>query len=268
MGIVSNVSTRDTRDHSKSHGDADDPPPTIDQQDVTDESAADATHDRHLTVTPLTGVLIATVLLMGGAVAAIVIGSQLHSKSHSSARTASSQSVPQIPSRGTSGAGGVGGATTLLNLPRQGFSLRYPAAWTPVNESNGSTGGSGSTVASESAVLQISGLNAFSIRTFALQKPVSRPQLADMRAVTDAILSTPGAKLTILDVQSVEVGGLPAVYYLYYFPSGQHQGIHAHYFIFNGARMYSLVFQVVPPSQFPTYAAAFDAVVASFRVSS
>lgn len=156
----------------------------------------------------------------------------------------------------------------MLNLPSQGFSLRYPGAWTRVSDGGGSTSTPGSTTQDTPTVLQISGENAVSIRTFGLQRPVSNPQLADMRAVTDAILSTPSAKLTILDVRPVEVGGLPAVYYLYYFPSGHQQGIHAHYFVFNGARMYSLVFQVVPPSQFPTYAAAFDAVVASFRVSS
>lgn len=268
MGIVSIGSTRGLRDHSISPGDADDPPPPIDHQDGTGESTADAKHDRHLTVSPLTGVILATVLLLGGAAASVVVVSELHSKSRSSASAASAQSAPQSPSLGASGAGAPGGPTTLLDLPSQGFSLRYPAAWTRVNESNGSTGGSGSTADSAPTILQISNENAVSIRTFSLQKPVSNPQLADMRAVTDAILSTPGAKLTILEVRSVEVGGLPAVYYLYYFPSGQQQGIHAHYFVFNGARMYSMVFQVVPPSQFPTYAAAFDAVVASFRVSS
>jgi hypothetical protein len=268
MGIVSTVSTKGLRDHSKSPGDADDPLPAIDQQDEVDESATGAKRNRHLTVSPLAGVILAAALLLGGAAVSVVVGWQLHAKGRSSATTASAQTVPHSPSPGASGAGVSGGPTALLDLPSQGFSLRYPAAWTRVSEGTSSTGGSGSTADSESTVLRISDQNAFSIRTFALQKPVSNPQLADMRAVTDAILSTPGAKLTIIDVQSVEVGGLPAVYYLYYFPSGQQQGIHAHYFVFNGARMYSMVFQVVPPSQFPTYAAAFDAVVASFRVSS
>jgi hypothetical protein len=268
MGIVSIVSTRGLPDRNTSPDDADDSPRPIDLDDETGESAPVVKPDRHLTVTPLTGVFVTVVLLLGGAAAAVAVGSELHSENRSPASTSSAQPAPGNPSHGASAAGAsVAGTTTMLDLPSQGFSLRYPAAWKRVSD-GGATGTPGSTTQNTPTMLQISGENAVSIRTFSLQKPVSNPQLADMRAVTDAILSTPGAKLTILDVRPVEVGGLPAVYYLYYFPSGQQQGIHAHYFVFNGARMYSMVFQVVPPSQFPTYAAAFDAVVASFRVSS
>jgi len=149
------------------------------------------------------------------------------------------------------------GLTTLRDT-RAGYELRYPDAWTEVRGTVMSAGAGGH-------VLRIGGRNAFSVHEFPLERPVTVSDLADMRAVTDAILSTPEAKLTVLDVRQVEVADRPTMYYLYYFPAGKQRGIHAHYFIFDGARMQTLVFQVVPASHFADYAYDFDQVVASFK---
>jgi hypothetical protein len=140
-----------------------------------------------------------------------------------------------------------------------GYQVMYPDTWTEVTDAAGIAGGS------DGHVIRIVDKNAFSIRTFPLQQAVSTTSLGDMRAVTDAILSNPDAKLTVLDVRQVKVNGLPTVYYLYYFPDGNQRGVHAHYFVFNGKKMHALVFQVVPDGAFDDYAAQFDRVLASFK---
>lgn len=143
---------------------------------------------------------------------------------------------------------------------KAGYQVMYPDTWTEVTDAAGIVGGS------DGHIIRISDKNAFSIRTFPLQQAVSTTtRLSDMRAVTDAILSNPDAKLTVLDVRQVKVNGLPAVYYLYYFPDGNQRGVHAHYFVFDGKKMHALVFQVVPDGAFDDYAAQFDRVLASFK---
>jgi len=113
-------------------------------------------------------------------------------------------------------------------------------------------------------VVRIDAHSAFSIRTLPLQHAAEMADLGDLRAVTDAILSSPDADITVIDVREIELAGLPAVYYLYYFRDGDQRGIHAHYFIFDGRKLTTLVFQVVPASRFADYASSFDQVVASF----
>ncbi|WP_156392318.1 MULTISPECIES: PsbP-related protein [unclassified Nocardioides] len=145
-----------------------------------------------------------------------------------------------------------------LNDPVAGYHLEYPATWAEVASADTPAGPDGH-------VVRIAGENAMSIRTFALERPVEASAVADMRAVTDAILSSPKAQLTVLDVRETEVAGLPTIYYLYYFPAGSQRGIHAHYFIFDRTKMHALIFQVVPDADFADYAKQFDQVVASFK---
>lgn len=149
-------------------------------------------------------------------------------------------------------------STTRLRDVREGYRIDHPSSWTEVADGTRDAG------SLHDHVFRITGRNAFSIGALRLQRPVSVSTLSDMRAVTDAILSSPSARLKVLDVRDVRVAGLPAIYYLYYFPAGRQHGVHAHYFIFDGTRMYTLVFQVVPAARFARYADQFDHVVASF----
>jgi hypothetical protein len=274
MGIVS-MSTREARSHVKSAGDVDDPLPGLDEELglVEDrDHVAPARLRRHLRSTPLIAVVVGVVMLG----VAIGLGELFaESPSPSTPATGSTASrgerdAPYERPRGEPGAGDEAAgspAQATLEVARLGYALDYPSQWQLVDDRD-IAGEHPPGAGGDPQVLRISGRNAFSVRTFELARPVTRPDLTDMRAVTDAILSTPGAKLTVLDVRETQVGGLPAVYYLYYFPSGRVQGIHAHYFVFDRARMYSLVFQVVPAARFPAFAAQFDAVVASFRAIS
>jgi hypothetical protein len=145
-------------------------------------------------------------------------------------------------------------APTTVSTEQAGFRVSVPAAWrrTPIPEG---------------LLLQIAGENAVSIKRTTLAHEVDAADLDAVRAVTDAALSTPDAHLTILKSEATSVGGLPGVYYLYSFPSGQRQGAHTHYFLFAGRDMFTLVFQALPATDFPALASSFDAVVDSFRVS-
>jgi len=138
--------------------------------------------------------------------------------------------------------------------PSLGFSLTYPRTWQRLNSS------------AESVVLRVTESDAVSIRRFGLESPIDASNLGDVKAVTDGILDSPDAKLTMLQTEQVKVHDLIGVYYLYSFPLHGGQGVHAHYFLFKGSAMYSLVFQAGSASRFEQLAPTFDAVSASFRV--
>jgi hypothetical protein len=134
------------------------------------------------------------------------------------------------------------------------FTISYPRTWTRAAGDSGTL------------VLAIGGQNALSVRRFPLQQEVKPTDVDDMRSVTDAILSTPSAHLTVLADQPVTVNGLTGLYYLYYFPNEGGQGVHAHYFLFQGQALFTMVFQVVPAADFQKFADTFDAVAKSFQV--
>lgn len=94
-------------------------------------------------------------------------------------------------------------------------------------------------------------------------------QLADAQRFTDQIV-TGGQDVELLAQPArIELDGLPGWYYFYTFedgPSGR-QGVHAHYFLFEGPTMFSLVFQTLPADRFVELAPTFDAVAASFAVT-
>lgn len=94
-------------------------------------------------------------------------------------------------------------------------------------------------------------------------------QLADAQRFTDRIV-TGGQDVELLAQPArIELDGLPGWYYFYTFvdgPSGQ-RGVHAHYFVFDGPTMFSLVFQTLPADRFVDLAPTFDAVAASFAVT-
>ena len=63
------------------------------------------------------------------------------------------------------------------------------------------------------------------------------------------------------------LGGLPGWLYIYSFrdsATGQ-RGAHAHYFLFRGKTMITLVFQTVPSERFATYSPLFDRIAGTFK---
>jgi hypothetical protein len=135
------------------------------------------------------------------------------------------------------------------------YRISYPGRWRRTTD------------AERGLVLHVGGRDAVSVREFHLTAPVDTGNVADMRAVTDAILSAPSAHLSVLESQVVRIGRLSGLYYLYYFPAGEQRGVHAHYFLFSGKRMFTLVFQALPVADFQALAKTFDAVSGSFAVT-
>jgi len=136
------------------------------------------------------------------------------------------------------------------------YRISYPRGWQKTTNADGGL------------VLHVRGRDAVSVHEFALAAQVNTQNVSDMRAVTDAILSAPNAHLTVLESQVVRVAALSGLYYLYYFPAGDQRGVHAHYFLFSGARMFTLVFQTLPATDFQRLAKTFDAVAETFTVTS
>ncbi|MDP9403364.1 MAG: hypothetical protein M3P85_08515, partial [Actinomycetota bacterium] len=69
--------------------------------------------------------------------------------------------------------------------------------------------------------------------------------------------------------------GAPGYYYLYTFEEEVNtdagprkvQGVHAHYFVFQGRRVVALVFQALPTANFDRLARTFDAMAESFKIT-
>lgn len=137
--------------------------------------------------------------------------------------------------------------------PDGGFTISYPGQWQVVPNTG------------VSLLLSAGGNDALSIREVTLQQAVDTKNVDSIKAVTDAILSTPSAQLQVLLARPITIGGIGGYYYLYTFPSGKDRGVHAHYFLFQGRKLSMLVFQALPSSDFQGLAPVFDQVSASFR---
>ncbi|HZE67643.1 MAG TPA: hypothetical protein VE081_13480 [Sporichthyaceae bacterium] len=155
------------------------------------------------------------------------------------------------PSAARSTAAGPAGLRTYTDHDH-GFAVSFPAAWQPTPTDNG-------------LLLAISGGDAVNIHRTVLAHPIDAGNIAELRAVTDAVLDTPSAHLTILKSAPTQLGGLPGMYYLYAFSAGAQRGAHTHYFAFAGRDMYTVVCQALPAADFGPLATDFDAVVSSFR---
>jgi hypothetical protein len=146
---------------------------------------------------------------------------------------------------------------TAFNDPATGTRLSFPKAWTrlPTTDSE----------ADIRLALSAGGSDLVLLRVIPLQSEVTAANLGDLKAVTDAVVS--GGKVQVLQQQQVEVNGLPGYYYLYTYTDAQNgqQGVHAHYFLFQGKKMNSIVFQAEPTSDFQRLATTFDQVANSFH---
>lgn len=140
----------------------------------------------------------------------------------------------------------------LHRNPGGGFTLEHPAGWRPEVIRGG-------------VLLRIGGRDAVTVQRTELAKAVDTANVAQLRAVTDAVLSSPEADLRVLQAAPTTLGGLPGIHYLYTFSAPGARGVHTHWFAFHGRTMYTLVFQALPDSGFAALAPAFDAVAASFR---
>ncbi len=197
-------------------------------------------------------VLIAIVAAVALAAGAYVLGQ----------RQADKAAAPQGGNKTTSStAFKVPADYTTFNDPATGVKLSVPKDWVPYSTVN----------LPDKALRLLTGIpntgDSVSLRVNSYESEVTAANVGDQKAVFDSLLGD--EKITILVNQTVSIGGLPALFYVYRFTdqaSGQ-AGIHAHFFVFQGRKMVSMIFQALPEDRYKLLAPVFDKVASSLQVA-
>ena len=150
---------------------------------------------------------------------------------------------------------------------KMGFSVKYPGSWKRVTRADPEV----------RLLARDAALDSLLVRVARTPAPFP-PNLTgeEAKAVADVVLKRDTfAPAQILKEQPLNVNGSPGYYYLYTFEeevktstgTKKVQGVHAHYLIFQGRRVFVLVFQALPTANFDHLAKTFDAMAESFRIS-
>ncbi|HWE12192.1 MAG TPA: hypothetical protein VG365_01695 [Solirubrobacteraceae bacterium] len=150
---------------------------------------------------------------------------------------------------------------TTFKDPAGVFEGGYPSNWQRIP-----TGGQ--------FILLAKGPNgaSYEVAKTTLSAAVNATNLGAAKPLTQRIVkSGPQVKLLTLRYAQpgvVSIGGLPGLLYLYTFvdPTTGETGAHAHYFLFDGKTMITLVFQSLPSNNFTSLAPEFDHIARTFRV--
>jgi hypothetical protein len=188
------------------------------------------------------GVLVLVVVLLG--VSAYVIVNAL-----------SSSSPPKRPSSSSSTAN-----YRKFKDPAGVFEGAYPPTWRSVPTVN------------RTFVLLAEGPNgaSYEVAKTMLTAPVNATNLGAAEKLTNRVVKS-GYHVKLLRApEQVLLGGLPGLLYLYTFtdPATGEEGAHAHYFLFDGKEMITLVFQSLPSSNFLSQASLFTKIASTFHVLS
>ncbi len=145
--------------------------------------------------------------------------------------------------------------------PAGAFEGSYPPSWKRA------------AVSRPGDVLLATGPNgaSFQVAKTSITAPVNATNLAAAKKLTDRVVRS-GPQVKLLTTRfhqpaQVSIGGLPGYLYLYTFvdPTTGETGAHAHYFVFEGKTMITLVFQALPSTNFRTLAPLFDRIASTFR---
>lgn len=155
----------------------------------------------------------------------------------------------------------VAAAYATFRDPTGLFQGGYPSTWKVVQTNN------------PADILLAEGPNgaSYQVAKTPLTAAVNATNLVAAKKLTDRIVSRgPGVKLvktTYHQPGQVSIGGLPGYLYLYTFvdPTTGETGAHAHYFLFDGKTMITLVFQSLPSNNFVALAPIFDHMASTFR---
>jgi hypothetical protein len=147
--------------------------------------------------------------------------------------------------------------------PAGAFEIGYPRTWARVP-----------TASSQYALLAEGPDGAsYEVATTKLTAPVTAANLSAAEPLATRVLKQ-GKDVKLLKtryrqpiVASNLLGGLPGLLYIYTFKATNGEmGAHAHYFVFNGKELITLVFQVLPSTNFVSLSHLFDQIATTFHV--
>lgn len=166
--------------------------------------------------------------------------------------------IPQEPVQPAPTPADVGDFTEFRD-EEWGFAVSYPSSWEQVATDDPST----------RLLTTLNGAHSILVRAVTLDAEISEDDLADVRAFTDPIVLDGEGVEVLAEPSGVVVGGLPGIYYLYTFTdaaSGE-EGVHLHYFLFDGDTMITIVLQALPSTDLDPLAPTFQTVIESFDAS-
>jgi len=143
---------------------------------------------------------------------------------------------------------------------RDNLSISYPASWQRIGSSD-----------PEVALVSGTAEASLLMRTTRLGTKVGPESLDSAKKLTDGLVMKGEQVKQLRPPRRIDnLGGLPGWLYIYSFQeaaTGQ-RGAHAHYFLFRGETLITLVFQTVPSERFATYAQLFDRLASTFKAKS
>lgn len=170
------------------------------------------------------------------------------------------QSVAPAPHRHVASRSATASGLTTVKAPDGRFTIGYPSSWRRDQS------------ADPQVVLLATGPSGASllVRESQLSAPVTSANLAAAKKLADGVVRSGTGVSMLRAPQAVTLGGLPGYLYLYTFedPNTGERGAHAHYFLFMGRTMITLVFQAVPAASILSLDTAFDRIAATFHAGS
>ena len=185
----------------------------------------------------------AVVILVGGA--AMMLGRELMSPA-----------APDPPARGADDVRGAGELVAFEDAAT-GISISHPSGWRRIDSSD------------PAVVLLAEGDSAsMLVRAVDLGVEIGPENIARGKDVSDTLVRA-GEHELLRPPKPVTLGGLPGFLYLYAFPESDtgRRGAHAHYFLFRGRTLITIVFQTVPAERFARHAPLFDRIGETLRAT-
>lgn len=138
------------------------------------------------------------------------------------------------------------------------YSISHPVGWKRVASSD-----------PEVRLLAVGDSSSMLVRMGNLGVEVRPEGLGAAKRLTDKLVRSAGQVKLLRPTKQVTLGGLPGYLYLYTFAdaaTGQ-RGAHAHYFLFRGRTLITIVFQTVPANRFASLAPLFDRLGETLRAT-